>query len=365
MTATAMVSHSIRADRVVGLEEQFGGMIGRSQELRAVFTLIERVAPCYRSVLITGKTGTGKELAARAIHDHSPVKDGNFVTLNCSAIVETLFESELFGHIKGSFTDSRRDKTGLFEHANGGTLFLDEIGDMPLTTQSKLLRALQNQEVLPVGAVTPRKVDVRVIAATNKDLRAAVAAHEFREDLYYRLSMIELDMPALKDRQGDIPLLARRLAERWGTTIGRPFHGFGDGVLPVLTRYSWPGNVRELDNVIGHACMLSETGEVMLQDLPNYLHADFNQFNLGEFAGASLAMPEVLSPNVTDVLEEYEFRLVRQALLQTGQNQARAARMLRTSRDRLRYKMKKYGLLQGSATELAAVVTGAAGSLCA
>jgi DNA-binding NtrC family response regulator len=372
-TATAMMPLSVRTDNVVAMEEQFGGMIGRSPELRAVFTLIERVAPCYRSVLITGKTGTGKELAARAIHDNSPVRDGNFVTLNCSAIVETLFESELFGHIKGSFTDARRDKTGLFEHANGGTLFLDEIGDMPLTTQSKLLRALQNQEVLPVGAVTPKKVDVRVVAATNKDLRAAVAGHEFREDLYYRLSMIELEMPELKDRQGDIPLLARRLAERWAKTIGRPFCGFGEGVLSVLTRYSWPGNVRELDNVIGHACMLCDHGEVAVSDLPNYLHADSTEFNLGEFSGgggpgggkreAKLAMPEVLSPNVTDVLEEYEFRLVRQALVQTGQNQARAARMLRTSRDRLRYKMKKYGLLQQAAgSELGEQ---APGSFCA
>jgi len=320
-------------------------MIGRSPELLAVCARIERIAPCYRTALITGKTGTGKELAARALHDHSPVSKGNFVTLNCSAVVETLFESELFGHIKGSFTDARKDKIGLFEHAHCGTLFLDEVGDMPMTTQSKLLRALQNQEVLPVGAVTPHKVDVRVIAATNKDLRAAVAAHEFREDLYYRLSMIEIEMPCLREREGDVPLLAKRFAMRWSTVFGRPFQGIANEAMKVLTRYTWPGNIRELDNVMGHACMLSLNGEVTVDELPEYLHHD----PIATFSDSApkLALPDVLSPNVADVLEEYEFRLVRQALAQTGQNQARAARVLRTSRDRLRYKMKKYGLLQG------------------
>lgn len=328
----------------------FGGMVGRSRQLRDVFTKLERVAPCYRTALITGRTGTGKELAAHALHDMSPVSHGNFVTLNCSAVVETLFESELFGHIKGSFTDARRDKTGLIEHANGGTLFLDEVGDMPLTTQAKLLRTLQNQEVLPVGAVTPRKVDVHVVAATNKDLRAAVAAHEFREDLYYRLSMIEIEMPSLSERQGDVSILSYFFGDRWGRTIGKAFRGFNDDVMQTFLRYAWPGNIRELENVVGHACMMSSDGWIALQDLPGYMReVPAAAMAHGVTAPVRLAIPDVLSPNVTDVLEEYELRLVRQALAQTGQNQARAARMLRTSRDRLRYKMKKYGLLDSPA----------------
>jgi DNA-binding NtrC family response regulator len=328
----------------------FGGMVGRSRQLRDVFTKLERVAPCYRTALITGRTGTGKELAAHALHDMSPVSHGNFVTLNCSAVVETLFESELFGHIKGSFTDARRDKTGLIEHANGGTLFLDEVGDMPLTTQAKLLRTLQNQEVLPVGAVTPRKVDVHVVAATNKDLRAAVAAHEFREDLYYRLSMIEIEMPSLSERQGDVPILSYFFGDRWGRAIGKAFRGFNDDVMQTFLRYAWPGNIRELENVVGHACMMSSDGWITLQDLPGYMReVPAAAMAHGVTAPVRLAIPDVLSPNVTDVLEEYELRLVRQALAQTGQNQARAARILRTSRDRLRYKMKKYGLLDSPA----------------
>src|SRR5581483_8750330 len=168
---------------------------------------IRRVAPHYRTVLISGATGTGKDLAARAIHNLSPVSKGHFVVLNCSAVVETLFESELFGHVRGSFTGANQDKMGLFEFADKGTLFLDEIGDMPLATQAKLLRTLQNQEVLRVGSLTPRKVNVRVIAATNRELRAAVAYKQFREDLFYRLSMIELRTPSLAERKEDLPLL--------------------------------------------------------------------------------------------------------------------------------------------------------------
>ncbi len=174
-----------------------------------MFSRIRRVAPHYRTVLITGETGTGKDLVARALHRLSGAASGRYVVLNCSAVVETLFESELFGHVRGSFTGATQDKTGLFEHAHGGTLFLDEIGDMPLATQAKLLRVLQNQEVQRVGSLTSRKVDVRVIAATNHDLRAAIAEKRFREDLYYRLSMVEMQVPRLAERKEDLPLLER------------------------------------------------------------------------------------------------------------------------------------------------------------
>src|SRR5205823_2140357 len=190
------------------------GMIGSSPAIGEMFSRIRRIAPHYRTVLITGETGTGKELAARAVHNLSPVANGHFVTLNCSAVVETLFESELFGHVRGSFTGAAQDKMGLFEYADKGTIFLDEIGDMPLGTQAKLLRTLQNQEILRVGSLTPRKIDVRVIAATHRDLPAAIQEKQFREDLYYRLSMVEIRVPALADRKEDLQLLTRHLPDR-------------------------------------------------------------------------------------------------------------------------------------------------------
>ena len=221
-----------------------------------MFSKIRRVAPHYRSVLITGETGAGKDLVARALHALSPVANGRFVVLNCSAVVETLFESELFGHVKGAFTGAAQDKVGLFEHANGGTLFLDEIGDMPLGTQAKLLRALQNQEVQRVGSLTARKVDVRVIAATNKDLRAAIADKLFREDLYYRLSMVEIRTPSLVERMEDLPLLERHFLEHFARQFGKSIKGFTHRAQILLARHNWPGNVRELENVIGHACMM-------------------------------------------------------------------------------------------------------------
>ncbi len=189
----------------------FEGMVGNSPSMWDMFSRIRRVAPHYRAVLVTGETGTGKDLVAQALHHLSPANRGRYVVLNCSAVVETLFESELFGHVRGSFTGATTDKPGLFEHAHGGTLFLDEIGDMPLATQAKLLRVLQNQEVQRVGSLTARKVDVRVIGATNHDLRAAIAEKRFREDLYYRLSMVEIRVPSLQERKEDLPLLERHL----------------------------------------------------------------------------------------------------------------------------------------------------------
>jgi DNA-binding NtrC family response regulator len=312
----------------------FLGMIGTSPQMRDVFSRIEKIAPYYRSVLITGETGTGKELAARAMHDLSPARDGHFVTLNCSAVVETLFESELFGHVRGSFTGANSDKMGLFEYANGGTLFLDEIGDMPQATQAKLLRVLQNQEVSRVGSLTPRKVNVRVVAATNKDLREAVRRKEFREDLYYRISMVEVALPPLRSRVGDLRRLLDHALSASCTRYRRPGLKFAPEVMSRLVAHSWPGNVRELENVVGHACMMAQGEVIRVEDLPASLQAN----------SLPVCVPG-LGGNGSDALQESESFLLRQALEQTGQNQARAARLLRTSRDRLRYKMKKYGLL--------------------
>src|SRR5947207_10218390 len=221
-----------------------------------VFSRIRRVAPHYRTVLVTGETGTGKDLIAQALHRLSPAAAGRYVVLNCSAVVETLFESELFGHVRGSFTGAAQDKPGLVEHAHGGTLFLDEIADMPVATQAKLLRVLQNQEVQRVRSLTPRKVDVRVIDATNHDLPAAIAETRFPEDLFYRLSMVERHVPRLAQRREDLPLLERHFVARFAAQYGKEIRGLTPRAQILLSLHNWPGNVREMENVIGHACMM-------------------------------------------------------------------------------------------------------------
>jgi transcriptional regulator with PAS, ATPase and Fis domain len=299
-----------------------------------MFSRVSRVAPHYRAVLVTGETGTGKDLVARALHDLSPAAKHRFVVLNCSAVVETLFESELFGHMRGSFTGATADKPGLVEHADGGTLFLDEIGDMPLSTQAKLLRVLQNQEVQRVGSLTPRKVDLRVIAATNRKLQEAIAQKQFREDLYYRLSMVEIEVPRLADRQGDLPLLIRHFIARFSTQYKKEIHGLTRRAEILLAGYSWPGNVRELENVIGHAAMMVMGPTIDIPDLPPFIQKkETTQPLLAAQPDASL-----------NPLEEQERALIIRALQASGGNQSRAARELRIGRDALRYKIKKHGL---------------------
>ena len=256
---------------------------------------------------------------------------GKFVVLNCSAVVETLFESELFGHVKGAFTGADRDKVGLFEAADGGTLFLDEVGDMPLSTQAKLLRAVQNQEVLPVGSLRSRKVNVRIIAATHRDLHAAKADGKFREDLYYRLAMVELHVPSLKERPEDIPLLARHFVRAFASEYGKHIEGLTPRALIVLERYGWPGNVRELEHVIGRACMLTETLMIDVRDLPSHFTES-----------AALHRPD--SPAALPVLSDQERLLVVRALADARGNQSEAAKRLGIGRDALRYKMKKHQL---------------------
>jgi DNA-binding NtrC family response regulator len=325
---------------------KFEGIVGRSPQMWEMFSKIRRVAPHYRSVLITGETGAGKDLVARALHALSPVANGRFVVLNCSAVVETLFESELFGHVKGAFTGAAQDKVGLFEHANGGTLFLDEIGDMPLGTQAKLLRALQNQEVQRVGSLTARKVDVRVIAATNKDLRAAISEKLFREDLYYRLSMVEVRTPSLVERMEDLPLLERHFIEHFSRQFGRPIKGFTHRAQILLARHTWPGNVRELENVIGHACMMVLGDTIDIGDLPEYLRSGRPSSPAEPAISAVEApgLPSSLGGAEVGSLEEQEKLLIVRALETAGGNQSQAARLLRIGRDALRYKIKKHGL---------------------
>jgi len=323
----------------------FQGMVGRSPEMWEMFSRIRRVAPHFRAVLITGETGTGKELVAQALHRLSPAK-GNFVVLNCSAVVETLFESELFGHVKGAFTGADRDKPGLVEHASGGTLVLDEIGDMPLSTQAKLLRVLQNQEVQRVGSLQPHKVDVRVLAATHKDLRKAIAEKQFREDLYYRLSMVEIRVPRLGERMEDLPLLTRHFVAKFARQFDKPIRGLTPRAQILLGRHSWPGNVRELENVIGNACMMTMSELIDVPDLPQLLPSAS-----GHAADLSRPLPGTAQPGSTtkgspgSSLDEIEKQLVVDALSRVNGNQSQAARQLKIGRDALRYKMKKYGLL--------------------
>jgi two-component system, NtrC family, response regulator HydG len=274
-----LVEESTRRQRALEIEDQlpghseFEGIIGRSPQMREMFRRILRIAPHYRTALITGETGTGKDLIAGAIHNVSPVSSGRYVVLNCSAVVETLFESELFGHVRGAFTGATQDKPGLFEHAHRGTLFLDEIGDMPLATQAKLLRVLQNREVQRVGALSTSKVDVRVLAATNHNLRAAVEEKRFREDLYYRLSMVEIRVPRLVERKEDLPLLQRHFLRRFSAQYGKEIRGLTHRAQLCLAEHSWPGNVRELENVIGHAMIMTSNDVLDIQDLPQSLRA--------------------------------------------------------------------------------------------
>ncbi|MEO8594271.1 MAG: sigma-54 dependent transcriptional regulator [Candidatus Solibacter sp.] len=297
---------------------QFEGMVGTSPLMLEVFAQIRRVAPHFRSALITGATGTGKDLVSRALHCLSPACSGNFVVCNASAVVETLFESELFGHVRGAFTGATQDKMGLFEHAHGGTLFLDEIGDMPLSTQAKLLRAVQNQEVQRVGSLTVRKVDVRVVAATNRDLRAMIAERQFREDLFYRLSMVQVKLPRLAERREDILLLARQFVERCAADYNKPLRGLTSRAEIALARYSWPGNVRELENVIANACMMAEGEFVDARDLPSELS--------NPTPAAGIDDDEMLP------LSEVERRHAQKVLNRLHGNKTQAARILGINR---------------------------------
>jgi DNA-binding NtrC family response regulator len=324
-----------------GSDAEFEGIIGASPRMAEMFARVRRIAPHYRSALIQGATGTGKDLVARALHTRSGVK-GQYVVLNCSAVVETLFESELFGHVRGAFTGADRDKPGLFETASEGTLFLDEIGDMPIATQAKLLRALQNQEIQRVGSLQSRKVNVRVIAATHRNLRQAVADRLFREDLYYRLAMVEIHVPSLAERTEDLPLLTRHFVEKFSQQYGKTIRGVSPRARLALERHSWPGNVRELENAIGHASMMAERDEIDVGDLPASLLGEPSDSSSNGRSGPP-GQPSTHGEDAS--LAEHERQLVVSALEKAQGNQSHAARALGIGRDALRYKMKKYGLL--------------------
>jgi DNA-binding NtrC family response regulator len=320
-------------------------LLGRSGAMQDLYKMIGRVAPTGTTVLISGESGTGKELVARAIHQHSLRADGPWMALNCAAIPEPLLESELFGHEKGAFTGAIERKPGSFEEASGGTLFLDEAGELPLAVQAKLLRALQEKEIRRLGGRESLPIDVRIVAATNRDLEAAVARAEFREDLYYRLNVIHLHLPPLRARQEDIPLLAQHFLTRYSRELERPVGGFANEALDALGAHSWPGNVRELENTIKQALMTCRGYLITAEDL-----------RLGErpIPRVQQAPPrdpldegleQMLLSHAGQAYQRVEEGLIRKALELTKHNQVRAAHLLGITRNILRHRMKQFGLL--------------------
>ncbi len=296
---------------------QFEGIIGRSPLMLEVFSKVRRVAPHFRTVLVSGATGTGKELVASALHKRSPSGSRRFAVCNCAAVVETLFESELFGSMRGAFTGATQDRAGLFEYAEGGTVFLDEVSEMPLAAQAKLLRVLQHQEVQRVGAPAVRKVDVRVIAASNRALGDLVTQGKFRDDLYHRLSMVEICLPRLADRQDDLPLLQRYFVAKFAAQYGKTIKGITRRAQVLLLRYPWPGNVRELENVLGCACMMVDGEMIDVRDLPERLQRPESD-PLAD--GALISLKELQRRHLLRVLEH------------VGGNKVRAAQILGISR---------------------------------
>lgn len=317
-------------------EQESPDILGRSPAIKSMLEFIETVAPTEATVLITGESGTGKELVAKAIHAGSDRSSKPLVTVNCAALAENLLESELFGHEKGSFTGAEKRREGRFVQADGGTLFLDEIGEMPLSLQAKLLRALQQGEVQRVGSDKPIEVDVRVIAATNRDLAREAREKRFREDLFFRLNVISLEVPALRQRREDIPLLAASFLERFAARNRKNLKGFAPHTLDAMLRYHWPGNVRELENAVERAVILCRGDLIGEELLPAHiLNASPVQEDAPELADMSLAGLSL------DMMEK---QVIESTMRQTGANKSETARRLGITRATLHNKLRKYGL---------------------
>ncbi|MBZ5621278.1 MAG: sigma-54 dependent transcriptional regulator [Acidobacteriia bacterium] len=320
----------------LGRRYEFDNIIGRSEAMQEIFAAIERVGPTRATVLLAGESGVGKDLIARAIHFHSPRRDRPMVKINCSAIPENLMESELFGYEKGAFTGANLTKPGKFEQADTGTVFLDEIGDVPAAIQVKLLRILQEREFERLGSNVTRHIDVRVVAATNQDLRAALEQGTFREDLYYRLNVVPLNIPPLRERKQDIPFLANHFIRKLAPDTGARVESITDAAMQKLISYHWPGNVRELENVIERGLVMCtgtelDAADIKLENAPGPGGASRPQSD-------SHFVPEGMS------LDQYEQEIIREALRRADGNKSQAARMLGLTRNALRYRLTQMGL---------------------
>ncbi len=336
------------------------GIIGKSPQLTELYAVLERVADSPTTVLITGESGTGKELVARALHDHSTRKDKPFIKVNCAAIPKELIESELFGYERGAFTGAVGSKPGRFELANGGTLFLDEIGEIPVEMQVKLLRALQESEFERVGGIKTIHVDVRLVAATNRDLKKLISQGTFREDLFYRLNVVSIRLPALRERNADIPLLVEHFLTKFNERLKKTVVGVEQDALDLLSTYSWPGNIRELENVMERAVLFCDSQKLALEHLPQELRTGSTDAlggislpNSGGMGGSDGSLDVALSAegglkeHVKVAMSRLEREIVSRALKQTGGNVTHAARLLKISRKGLQLKMKELNLREG------------------
>jgi two-component system response regulator HydG len=319
----------LQIDADVARQFEFQSMIGRSAAMQELFDSIRRLAPHVRTVLITGETGTGKELVARAFHEVGPRRDRRYLTINCSAVVDTLFESELFGHRRGAFTGATETKVGVFEHADGGTLFLDEVGELPLSVQPKLLRAVEYGEVQRVGSLDIKRVDVHVIAATNRDIRSAAAAGQFRSDLYYRLGIMEVHLPPLRERREDIPLLTAAFLRDCAVRLNRPLTGITTAAERILHEAPWAGNIRELHNVVERACLLGETRMLTERDILAAMTTAQRRVPVA----AKDPRPAVADGGLSDdLLSSAQRTQIDRVLKRVGGNKTQAARLLGISR---------------------------------
>lgn len=314
-------------------------IVSNSKKMQQVFTTVEKIAPYKTTCLVLGESGTGKELLANAIHQTSTRKNKPFITVNCGAIPENLLESELFGHKKGAFTGAVNDKKGLFEEADGGTLFLDEVGELPLLLQVKLLRVLQEEEIRKVGDIQAKKIDVRIIAATLKNLEEAVNKGHFREDLYYRLNVLPIQLPPLKERKEDIPMLIEHFIKKKNKKLSSDVESVSEEALKTLLDYDWPGNIRELENTIERSMILVTGKEIALENLPAQFHNNME----GAFSAASHKL-ELGSLSIKKMTRKMEEDLILKVLGQVDGNRTKAAKILEISHRALLYKIKEYGI---------------------
>lgn len=334
----------------VGRRYQFANIVARSAAMQEVLATVERVAQTNATVLLGGESGVGKDMIARAIHQHSRRVNGPFIKINCTAIPENLLESELFGYEKGAFTGAAAAKPGKFELADNGTIFLDEIGDMPGSLQAKLLRVLQEREFERLGATRTTRVDVRVVAATNQDLRAALEQGTFREDLYYRLNVVPISIPPLREHKEDIPYLVDHFVTRFGAGAGKGIQGITPAAMKMLTDFHWPGNVRELENIIERAVVMARGPEIDVEDIRLDIvspKGGSTALGSGALAADGSALP-MLPEGLT--LEQFEDKLIQEALQRSGGNKSQAARLLGLSRNALRYRLSKIGVVDDAET---------------